>query len=336
DIIYDIATDPVTSTMNADDLNMPQISAAVDAQIAYFGTPLCAQFSGTFDSTDITTEEMIQTVAGAGFFTAHRANNKVHLQFEMPEDLPVANFNSRNILPDTFEWSETFGPRNDYDGQVVTYVDPDNDDTRATLTYPDDSTPINPDTKNKDLVGVRNKVQAHMHLMRRHWKNQLAYNNVSITAADESAIVIPSNKVTIVNQNRADTQQGAVVALSVNDSAQTILTLSNEVDFVGKTEGTVFVQTVVAIVDNIKCHPGDNSRQIILDRPPSYPISTANGAPVRATYNLVTHDDLDQDSYIVTSKGPGDSSMSNRLDAINYTAKYYQNDKDFIKGLITV
>lgn len=335
DIIYDIATDPVTSTMTADDLNMPQISAAVDAQIAYFGTPLCAQFSGTFDSTDITTEEMIQTVAGAGFFTAHRANNKVHLQFEMPEDLPIANFNSRNILPDTFEWSETFGPRNDYDGQVVTYVDPDNDDTRTTLTYPDDTTPINPDTKNKDLVGVRNKVQAHMHLMRRHWKNQLAYNNVSITAADESAIVIPSNKVTIANQNRADTQQGAVVALSVNDSAQTILTLSNEVDFASKTEGTVFVQTVVAIVDNIKCRPGDNSREIVLDRPPSYPISTDYGAPVRATYNLVTHDDLDQDSYIVTRKGPGTSSMSNRLDAINYTAKYYQNDKDFIKGLIT-
>ncbi|PLT23752.1 host specificity factor TipJ family phage tail protein [Psychrobacter sp. MES7-P7E] len=334
DIIYDIATDPITSTMNADDLDMPQISAAVDAQIAYFGTPLCAQFSGTFDSTDITTEEMIQAVAGAGFFTAHRVNNKAHLQFEMPEDLPIANFNSHNILPDTFEWSETFGPRNDYDGQVVTYVDPNDNDTRTTLTYPADTTPTNPDTKNKDLVGVRNKVQAHMHLMRRHWKNQLAYNNVSITAADESAIIIPSNKVSIANQNRADTQQGAVIGLTVNESAQTILTLSNDVDFVGKTEGTVFVQTVVAIVDNIKCRPSDNPREIILDRPPSYPISTDYSAPVRATYNLVTHDDLDKDNYIVTIKGPGDSSMSNRLDAMNYTAKYYQNDKDYINGLI--
>lgn len=334
DIIYDIATDPKTGGLTIDDLNMPQISAEVDAQIAYFGTPLCAEFSGTFDSTDITTEEMIQTVAGAGFFTAYRVNNKVHLHFEKPEEVPVANFNSHNILPESFEWTETFGPRNDYDGQVVTFVDPDNDDTRTTLTYPEDVPVINPDTKNKDLVGVRNKVQAHMHLMRRYHKNQLAYSNVSATVADEGAIVIPNNKVSIANQNRADTQQGAVVSLSVNGIGQTVLTLSNEVDFGDKPEGTVFVQTVAATVDNIKCSPSNDPREVILQRPPSQPISTERSAQVRATYILVTHDDLDRDSYIVTSKGPGNTSMSHSLEAINYTDKYYQNDKDFINGLI--
>ena len=97
DIIYDIATDPVTSNLTADDLDMAQIKAEVDAQIAYFGTDLCAQFCGTFDSKDITTEEMIQTVAMAGFFTAYRINNKVCLHFERPEAYPVATFNSHSI-----------------------------------------------------------------------------------------------------------------------------------------------------------------------------------------------------------------------------------------------
>ncbi|MEC9444855.1 MAG: host specificity factor TipJ family phage tail protein, partial [Pseudomonadota bacterium] len=170
DIIYDIATNPVNSNLTIDDLDMPQIKAEVDAQIAYFGTELCAQFCGTFDNKDITTEEMIQTVAMAGFFTAYRINNKICLHFERPEDYPVATFNSHSITPDSFDFSESFGPINNYDGVEVMYTSPD-DDERITLKYPVDAT--NPDTKNKELIGVRNKVQAHMHMMRRHWKNQL-------------------------------------------------------------------------------------------------------------------------------------------------------------------
>lgn len=334
DVIYDIATDPVTSNMTANDLDMVQIKAEVDAQIAYFGTDLCAQFCGTFDSKDITTEEMIQTVAMAGFFTAYRINNKVCLHFERPEAYPVATFNSHSITPDSFEYSESFGPRNDYDGIEVTYTDPV-DDAKVTLCYPEDGSATNPDTKNKDLVGVRNKVQAHMHMMRRHWKNQHAYKTCSFTAADESGIVLPTNQINVADQYRADTQQGAVEALQVNGTGQVVLTLSDSVDFGGKAQATVFVQTVAGIVDNIRCMPSTNPREVILTRAPSQPISTSWDAVVRATYQLVLHDDLDRDNYIVTTKDPGDNPMSHRLSCINYTDKYYPNDKDFINGLIT-
>ncbi len=334
DIIYDIATDPVTSNLTADDLDMVQIKAEVDAQIAYFGTDLCAQFCGTFDSKDITTEEMIQTVAMAGFFTAYRINNKVCLHFERPEAYPVATFNSHSITPESFEYSESFGPRNDYDGIEVTYTDPV-DDAKVTLRYPEDGSATNPDTKNKDLVGVRNKVQAHMHMMRRHWKNQHAYKTCSFTAADESGIVLPTNQINVADQYRADTQQGAVEALQVNGNGQVVLTLSDSVDFGGKAQATVFVQTVAGIVDNIRCTPGTNPHEVILTRAPSQPISTSWDAVVRATYQLVLHDDLERDNYIVTTKDPSDNPMSHRLSCINYTDKYYPNDKDFINGLIT-
>lgn len=334
DVIYDIATDPVTSNMTAADLDMVQIKAEVDAQIAYFGTDLCAQFCGTFDSKDITTEEMIQTAAMAGFFTAYRINNKVCLHFERPEAYPVATFNSHSITPDSFEYSESFGPRNDYDGIEVTYTDPV-DDAKVTLCYPEDGSATNPDTKNKELVGVRNKVQAHMHMMRRHWKNQHAYKTCSFTAADESGIVLPTNQINVADQYRADTQQGAVEALQVNGTGEVVLTLSDSVDFGGKAQATVFVQTVAGIVDNIRCMPSTNPREVILTRAPSQPISTSWDAVVRATYQLVLHDDLDRDNYIVMTKDPGDNPMSHRLSCINYTDKYYPNDKDFINGLIT-
>lgn len=334
DIVYHIGTDPVTSNLTIDDFDMPQIKAAVDAQIAYFGTDLCAQFCGTFDSK-MTTEEMLQTVAMAGFFTAYRIDNKIRLHFEREEPFSVATFNSHSITPNSFEYSESFGPRNDFDGVEVVYTDPA-DDAKISLYYPPDQSATNPDTKDKELFGVRNKVQAHMHMMRRHWKNQLVYSTCSITAADESGIVIVNNRIDIANQNRADTQQGAVKSLSVNELGQAVLTLSNPVDFGTKTQGTIFVQTASATVDNIRCMPGANQYEVILNRPPKQPLSTAWDAVVRATYNFVLHDDIDCDSYIVTAKEPGDNPLSHRLTCINYDSGYYQNDKDFINGLIAL
>lgn len=325
DIIYDIATDPVTGNLTIDDLNMVQIKAEVDAQIAYFGTDLCAQFCGTFDSKDITSEEMIQTVAMAGFFTAYRIDNKICLHFERPEAYPVATFNSHSITPDSFEYSESFGARNDYDGVEVTYTDPV-DGAQITLRYPDNGTMTNPDTKDKDLIGVRNEVQARAHMMRRHWKNQHAISTCSFTAADESGIVVPTNMINVANQNRADTQQGAVEALQVNNTGQVVLALSDTVDFGSKAQGTVFVQTVAGIVDNIRCTPSDDKYEVILSRPPSQPLSTAWDAVVRATYQLVLHDDIDRDNYIVTTKEPGDNPMSHQLTCINYDPRYYKSD----------
>ena len=332
DIIYHIGTDPVTSNLTIDDFDMPQIKVAVDEQIAYFGTDLCAQFCGTFDMP-MTTEEMLQTVAMAGFFTAYRINNKIRLRFERKEPFSVTTFNSHSITPNSFEYSESFGPRNNYDGVEVSYTDPA-DDAKVSLYYPHDQSATNPDTKDKELFGVRNKVQAHMHLMRRHWKNQLVYSTCSITAADESGIVIVTDRITVANQTRADTQQGAVELLSVNNLGQAVLSLSSPVDFGAKSQGTIFVQTASATVDNIRCTPSDDPYEVILNRPPNQPISTAWDAVVRATYNLVLHDDVDRDSYIVTAKEPGDNPLSHRLTCINYDGDYYQSDKDFINGLI--
>jgi len=331
DIIYHIATSDTTGNLTPNDLNMVQITAEVDAQIEYFGTDLCAQFCGTFDSADISTEEMIQTVASAGFFTAYRINNKIHLHFERPESLPVATFNSHNILPDTFEYSESFGPRNNYDGVEVTWTDPKND-AKATLSYPPYNSAINP--QKIELVGVRNKVQAHMHMMRAHHKNQNAYRTCSFTGADESGVVIPTNRINVANQLRADTQQGEVESLQINNSGQTVMVLSDDVDFGTKTQATIFVQTVSATVDNITCMPSAQSNEVILSRPPNQPLSTAWDAVVRATYQLVLHDDLDRDSYIVTAKEPGENSLSHRLTCINYSARYYPNDNDFKRGAI--
>lgn len=327
DIIYNIATDRLLGGMSRDDINMAQISAEIDKQIAYFSTDKCAQFCGTFDNTDVTAEEMIQTVAQAGFCQAYRLNNQIHLHFERRQDYAVVQFNSHNILPDSYSYSESFGARNNHDGVQVTYIDPI-DDAKVTLDYPPDKSAQKP--QKLDLLGVRNKVQAHMHLMRTHHKNQLAYKSCEFTGADESGIVIPTNRIDVASQFNADVMQGVVERLDTV-GGQIIATVSEPVDI---SSGTLFVQTVAGVVDNIKVTKADNPYQLILSRAPSQPLSLSYDAVVRATFKLVSHTELDRDAYIVSSKDRGDNPLSHKLTCINYTDKYYQNDDDFRRGLI--
>ena len=331
DIIYDIATDPKTGVLKISDLNMPQIRAEIDNQIAYFGTDLCSQFCGTFDNTDVTTEEMIQTVATAGFCQAYRFNNQINLHFEKREPVSVVQFNAHNMLPDSFEYSESFGARNDYDGVQVTYTDPA-DDAKVTLNYPADGVANN--AEKKDLMGVRNKVQAYMHMMRQHQKNLYAYKTCTFGGADESGIVIPTNRIDVANLYQSDTKQGVVIQQSVDSNGQTVLTTNAPVNLTAGQQATVFVQTMAGIVDNIRCQLGLHDRELILNRPPSQPLSLSPTAVVRATYKLVTHSELDRDAYLVTAKEAGSNPMSHKLTCINYTDKYYLYDSAYLTNSI--
>ena len=332
DIIYHIATGETTGGLTSADLNMTQITDEVDAQIAYFGTDLCAKFCGTFDNVDISTEEMIQTVASAGFFTAYRINNKIHLHFERAEPSSVVTFNSHNITPDSFEYAESFGARAEYDGVEVTYTDP-KDDAKVTLSYPS-AGGVNP--QKIELVGVRNNVQAHMQMMRAYHKDMLSYSTCAFTGADESAIVIPTNRISVANQTRADTQQGVVMSMHLDSNNETLLTLSDPVDFGTSGNGTIFIQTEAATVERIICYQnsGNKDTEVVLFRPPSQSLSLSNSDAVRSTYQFVPGDALNsnKDSYLVTAKEPGDNPFTHRLTCVNYTDKYYQNDRDFIKN----
>ncbi|OOR87272.1 hypothetical protein B0181_10505 [Moraxella caviae] len=329
DIIYNIATDPLNGAMQPNELNMAQISNEINAQIAYFGTDKCSEFSGTFDNTDVTTEEMIQTVAQAGFCQAYRLNNQIHLHFERRQDYAVVQFNSHNILPDSYSYSESFGARNDHDGVQVTYTDPI-DDAKVTMDYPANKSAQKP--QKLDLLGVRNKVQAHMHLMRTHHKNQFAYKSCEFTGADESGIVIPTNRIDVASQLQADVMQGVVESLETV-KGQIIARLSEPCSI---SSGTLFVQTTAGIVDNIAISQGDDKYSVVLSRMPSQPLSLSPSAVVRATYKIVAHTETDRDAYIVSGKSAGENPLSHKLTCVNYTDKYYQNDSDFKKGLISL
>ena len=211
----------------------------------------------------------------------------------------------------------------------ATYTDPI-DDAKVTLDYPTDKSAQKP--QKLDLLGVRNKVQAHMHLMRTHHKNQLAYKSCEFVGADESGIVIPSNRIDVASQLQANVMQGVVESLETVNG-RIIARLSEPCNI---TSGTLFVQTTAGIVDNIAISQGDDDYSAVLSRMPSQPLSLSPSAVVRATYKIVAHTETDRDAYIVSSKSAGENPLSHKLTCVNYTDKYYENDSDFKKGLISL
>ena len=323
DIVYHIARDEKLANLLPSQIDMVQIKAEIDAVIDNFKTPLCAEFCYTFDDNNVSAEEMLQIVAKAVFSTCYRFNNQLKLLFERSIPVSVAIFNSHNILPDTFDKAESFG--NEYDGVIIDYVEPVDD---ATMTINTSDSLANP--KKDKIMGVRNKVQAYMHMMRIWNKLQYSYKSCEFTGGDESGIVIRSNRITVADQSRADVQQGSVENLEMIDN-KIVLSTSNRVSL-DNSSHTLFVQTVDGNVDAISCSTL-NDYQVVLSRLPSGQIAIGHDNVVNAVYQIVKTQDSGRDAYLVSEKSP-EKGLTNRLTCINYDERYYQNDSDYQNNLI--
>lgn len=325
DITYHIGTDPDVGDMTINDFDMPQITAEVDRAASYFGTEQCVEFCYTFDKNNITPSEILATVANAGFCKVYDFSNKIRFYFESATDVPVANFTAHNILPGSFQPAQSFGRREDKDGVVAKWRDPD-DDAQMSLHIPPDQSAINPDEV--ELIGVRNKVQAYMHARRRDQKNKYARETVQFVGHDESNIVIESNCIAVADQFRADTQQGEARKLETV-GVDVMLTTSNPVIIPDGTTATIWLQTTAGYVDNIAVTGGPRMNQLILARMPSSPISTDRNAVVKATYQVALNNSAKKATYIVTDKSSAEF-MSNQIDAVNYDDRYYLYDDEYI------
>lgn len=326
DITRHIATDEKIGNLQLSQVDIAQIKAEIDAQIAYFGTDKCSEFCGTFDDNNLSAEETMQIVAKAVFSQAKRQGNKIMLDFERKVPASVAVFNSHNILPDTFTAPQSLGIANDYDGVKVEYTDPI-DDAIITMTYPNDAI-TNP--HEDKLIGVRNEVQAHIHMMRMYNKDRHAYKSCEFVAGDESNIVVRTNRITVADQLRADVQQGSVDSIETI-GADIVLHTTDPVTIEPSGAYTMFIQTINNGVEAIEVTARDDY-SVKLARLPSGEISGTDRV-VQAVYQIVSEADDNRDAYLVAQKDPSDG-MTNKLLCTNYDDRYYQNDSDFTNGLI--
>lgn len=328
DIIRDIAQDPKIGNLSLNQIDIAQIKTEVNNIVSYFGTDKCAEFCYTFDDNNLSTEETLQTVGKAIFSQLKRQGNKIMLDFERVVPASVAVFNSHNILPDTYTAPQSFGVENGWDGVSVEYRDPI-DDATVTLAYPNLTT-INP--HEDKLIGVRNKVQAHMHMKRIYNRDLYTYKSCEFTAGDESNIVVRTNRITVAEQLRANVQQGSIESIFVQ-GGNIIMQTSDPVD-IDSGAHTAFIQTINNGVEAIAVTANDDY-SVKLARLPSGEISTGYDAVVQAVYQIVSNTDIQRDAYLVAEKSPSDG-MTNKLICTNYDDRYYQNDTDYKNGLIAL
>jgi len=345
DIISAIALDKTFGNRSVNEIDFENIYsiAGTTGQVAtYFGSPLTAEFCYTFDNSNVTFEEAFGMIAGAVFCTAYRRGNKLKLFFEKKTEDSTLLFNHRNKLPNSETRSVRFGNEKNYDSLQYQWVSPTTQDDLQGKGGDSLVTYYMPDEYYKPLAvysapnkiqsaGVRNKLQAYFQA-HRIW-NKIQYQNLSVefTATYEADILVPTERILVADNTRADSQDG-----EVRYQTSLLLGLSQPVNWITPTM-TIFLQMYDGSVDSIPVTKGSGSdvNEVLLSRAPKLPLVLEDDAFATTTYMLVPNTDTNSKAFLVTERSPA-SDLTTKVTAVNYDDRFYQNDSDYKNGIVDI
>lgn len=322
DIIVAVSTDPRIGNRPSNQLNLDNIYNTVAEIKAYFGTNLAGEFNYTFDSSNMSYEETIASIAQTIFCTAYRRGNVINISFEKETDNSTLLFNHRNKVPGSETRSIRFGNQDDNDGVKLEYVDP-TDEAKVTITLPTGSEPINP--KTVETIGIRSYELAYLHA-HRAW-NKVRYQNtvVDFEALQEADLLVLKDRVLVADNTRADTRDGDVMAqdgLTLTLSQAYAVGAGDQIilqHFDGSTE-------TIDLVGN-----GSNQYQVVLGSAPKQALSVGLENSVSSVFAIVSpSDDRSVLPFLITEKEPVEGTTNSNISAVNYDSRFYQNDKDFV------
>jgi hypothetical protein len=326
DIFSAICLDPRIGNRSPSEVDFASIYAARDEAIAYFGAPEAFEFCYTFDSDNMSFEETASSIASAVFCQAYRRGNVIKFMFERQTDDSVLLFNHRNKIPKSETRTVTFGYGEDNDGVEYEWVSPI-DDAVVTLSLPEDGSAVNP--KKVESIGIRNGLQAHIQAWR-YW-NKLRYSNqtVEFEATQEANLLVLQERILNADNTRPNTQDGEII-----EQDGLLLVTSRDVVTVPGVAYTVFLQLTDGSVQGIFVSSASN-RQIVLSEPPRLPLVTDHTNFCRTGFVLVAANSTRSDAFLVTMKEPIDN-FSTKITAVNYSDKYWDNDKDYVNGIVNI
>jgi hypothetical protein len=313
-------------------------SYQLESQIQqYFGTPLVQQFGYTFDDSNVSFEELFTDICQAIFcYPYRRGGDVLGITFEGKTANSKQLFTHRNKVPNSETRTFNFGPSGGFDGIELTYVEPlapnfPNVDTSTTLYFPANRSYQN---ANKiTALGVRNQVQAMM--LGNRYYNKLLYQNLSteFEATEEGELALPYSRILVADETRSDVIDGDVL-----DVHGLILSLSQEHTLPdGETDAVIYLQHSNGSVEMIPCLPvaGEN-KQVALQSAPSLPLITDITVASRLCQFLITVPTRNTRTaaMLLTEKTPQDK-FTWKMSCINYDDRYYQNDTDFINGIVS-
>lgn len=326
DIISAVALDPYIGGLTTDEIDSASLYAAADEIETYFGTPEAAEFNGTFDR-EVTFEETLVSLYRAVFSHGFRQGSFLKILFEKADPDHTMLFNHRNKLPGSEVRTVSFGNVNNYDGVVLTYIDPETD-TQAEISLPDGVTLLNP--KSVETFGIRSHLQAYFHAWRAWQKIQFQNTALEFRATPEAEIIENHSKILVADNTRTATQDGFV-------RAQVGLTLTLSQPFVaeGLLDHTIFLQLKDGSVQAIEiASVGANDYEIVLSEAPALSLVTdADSGYSKTTYMIAGNDSVRVTSFLATEKVYGKGNTLT-VKGVNYDSRYYSHDSDHIYGII--
>lgn len=318
DIFCFASLDPYIGGRSLSELDVAQIYEEIDAVAEYFGTTDAIKFGYTFDDDNISAEEILAAIAQAAFCTAYRRGSLIQIHFEKATEDSTILFNHRNKLPGSETRTVSFGNLNDYDGVEYNYVDANDYDAPIVYRIPVDGSAVKP--QKIDSIGIRDFHQAYWQAWRAF--NKIKYQHVAteFTATQEACTVGSLERILVADNTRSQMWDGEVVSQN-----GLTLTLSQKVEFeTGKTY-RIFLQISSGSVDSIAIAPGSTANQIVLDRAPSGSLALDDDLFARTTYLIAADDDDRPMAFLVSQNEPSDQ-FTYHVSAVNYDARYYQND----------
>ena len=306
--------DPVCGGLNLTVSNMDRL-LAVQAEVeAYFGSAQAGQFCYTFDSFDVTMQDIINTVAEAIFCRAYREGSTILLDFDRPRMGPEMVFTHRSKAPGE-KWTRAFNTRDRYDSLKFSYIDPATN-TKETITIPADG---GLKTETYDSKGIRNYKQAYWAAYRRYQRNLLNRVSVEFAALEEGVFARTGRAISVVKGSRVSPFDGYVVAV---DGLTVVL--SQNVEFTPSQEHSLVLKRRDGSVQSVGVTPGANSRTVIMTSTPQEAIYTGNEA-LKTEFSFGSEDRHNAQMMVVSTVEPG-SDRTVRITGYNYTDDYYAYD----------
>lgn len=322
DILSAICLDPQIGNRPASEIdfdNFYQTSADINT---YFGIDV-AQFSYTIDSDNLSFEETISMIAEAVYCRAYRRGSVIRLFFERQTEDSAILFNHRNKLPGSEQRTEGSAVEND--GVEYQWINPAND-AAETIYLPPDRSAVN--AKRVESVGVRIEAQAKIHAYR-EW-NKIRYQDVvtEFDALPEANLLTVSERILCADNTRAGSQDGEVIA--VDPANPLLVTLSQPFDWNVGGPFRIFLQNSDGQVESMPVQSGGSARLALLSSSPRTPI-ILRGEGYNPTGYIIGQGSSPRQAqpFLVTEKGVPNDDGTIPLTAINYDARYYQNDLDF-------
>jgi hypothetical protein len=322
DIISAVCLDPLIGNRAPAEVDFDNIYNTVQEIRDYFGVDV-AQFNYTIDSDNLSFEETLDMIAQAVFCRAYRRGSVIKLFFERASEDASLQFNHRNKLPGSE--TRTEGSAMENDGIEYPWIDPD-DDSQVTIYLPEDRSAVNP--KRYDSVGVRVREQAYIHA-HRAW-NKLQFQDVvtEFDALPEANLLAVSERIRVADNTRAQGSDGEIVDVAKDDGR--LVALSQPYDW--KPGGTyrIFLQSSDATIETMAVQSGGSPRLALLEREPRTPI-ILRGEGYNPTTYIIGEGTSPREAmpFLVDEKGAPNDDGTIPLKAINYDARYYQNDLDF-------